>query len=230
MQVAINIFENGAELGIRVELNTLPDFCPICNHAAQLIFINGFASRSRSVIGARECMQTVVQCPRNDCKRYSIAYYSTLSSTMRNFKYEYSLPKFNQPRCFSDSISEMSPEFISIYNQALDAESKGLDKITGVGFRKALEFLIKDYLIKNNPEREEDIKIKSLGNCIQDDVKDKNIKSVSKRAVWLGNDETHYIRKWDGKDVNDLKMLIDLTLYWIDSEELTLKLEQDMPS
>lgn len=27
------------------------------------------------------------------------------------------------------------------------------------------------------------------------------------RAAWLGNDETHYVRKWPEKDVKDLKSL-----------------------
>ncbi|MGF6947536.1 hypothetical protein QF028_000029 [Neobacillus sp. B4I6] len=38
---------------------------------------------------------------------------------------------------------------------------------------------------------------------------------MAERAVWLGNDETHYVRKWDDKDLKDLKNLIDLTVYFI---------------
>ena len=36
-------------------------------------------------------------------------------------------------------------------------------------------------------------------------IDDSNIKNVAKRAVWLGNDETHYIRKWEDKDLSFLK-------------------------
>ena len=37
------------------------------------------------------------------------------------------------------------------------------------------------------------------------------------------------MRKWVGKDITDLKMLIDLTLHWISSEVLTRELETSMP-
>lgn len=39
---------------------------------------------------------------------------------------------------------QVSPQFVEIYNQAKAAESFQLDQITGLGLRKALEFLIKD--------------------------------------------------------------------------------------
>ena len=65
--------------------------------------------------------------------------------------------------------------------------------------------------------------------CINDYVNDTRIKSVAKRAVWLGNDETHYIRKWEGKNLEDMKKLIDLTVHWIEMEKLTESFEDDMP-
>lgn len=73
-----------------------------------------------------------------------------------------------------------------------------MSQICGVGYRKALEFLIKDYLIsgESGEERKEAIKNKFLGNCIQYDVVNEQIKIVAQRAVWLGNDETHYTRIW----------------------------------
>ncbi len=39
-----------------------------------------------------------------------------------------------------NEIRETFPEFDTIYNQALEAESIGLDQIAGLGFRKSLEF------------------------------------------------------------------------------------------
>lgn len=92
-------------------------------------------------------------------------------------------------------------------------------QICGTGYRKSLEFLIKDYLISTLPEdQHEAIKNKFLNNCIRDNISNINIKTVASRAVWLGNDETHYTRKWEDKDINDLKSIIELTLHWIESE------------
>lgn len=131
---------------------------------------------------------------------------------------------------FSDIINEISPSFVIIYNEAYSAEQMLLSNICGAGYRKALEFLVKDYLSKDKSEEERGaIQKKPLAKCIEDDVADQRIKSVAKRAVWIGNDETHYIKKWEQKDVNDLKGVIHLTIRWIEQEVETEQLLADMP-
>ena len=45
---------------------------------------------------------------------------------------------------------------------------------------------------------------------------------------WLGNDETHYVRKWEEKDIRDLKILIRLTESWIQNSILTDKYLREM--
>jgi hypothetical protein len=130
---------------------------------------------------------------------------------------------------FSKSIQEISSLFVKIYNEAYSAEQQNLKEICGVGYRKALEFLIKDYVILNNKDKEGKILKMHLGNCIKDLVTDNRVKSVAKRAVWLGNDETHYVRKWETKNLEDLKKLISLTVHWIEMEKLTESFETEMP-
>jgi hypothetical protein len=68
-----------------------------------------------------------------------------------------------------------------------------------------------------------------LGTCIEEYVKDANIKVVAKRATWLGNDETHYERRWKDKDLNDLKTMINLVQHWIQAEHLTKEALKSMP-
>jgi len=131
---------------------------------------------------------------------------------------------------FSEYVSGVSKEFVEIYNQANQAETMGLLEISGIGYRKFLEFLIKDYLIsklKTEPEKEV-IKKKPLGDCIKQNVDDPRIKKVAERAVWIGNDETHYLRKHEGKDISDLKALIDLTIRWIEMIEMTAKYTKEI--
>jgi hypothetical protein len=132
-------------------------------------------------------------------------------------------------RKFEDSIREVSPTFCSIYNESFRAEQLGLMQICGVGYRKSLEFLIKDYLKKKHPGKVAEIENKFLGRCIKEDIADANVKAVAERATWLGNDETHYVRKWVDKDLTDLKKLIDLTLHWMAAEELTADTLASMP-
>lgn len=132
---------------------------------------------------------------------------------------------------FSEIIKSVSTSFNEIYNEAFAAEQMGLMEICGVGYRKALEFLIKDYVMDGkDADVQEKIKQDNLGSCIEKYVTDSNVKNVSKRAVWIGNDETHYVRKWENKDVHDLKSLIRLTIRWIEQEKETADLLVDMPA
>ena len=100
--------------------------------------------------------------------------------------------------------------------------------LVGMGIRKALEFLMKDYLSAQNPEEAEAIQKKRLGQVISDHVDDQRIKDCAKMAAWLGNDETHYVRKWVDKDLRDLKLLMELTAHWISMDLLTQQYKSDM--
>lgn len=130
-------------------------------------------------------------------------------------------PQTPVPAVVDAGVAKLSPSFVKIYNQAFTAEAAALDEIAGVGFRKALEFLIKDYCISKHPAQTEEIKKTFLGACIQKFVTDANVKKCGERATWLGNDETHYVRVWQAHDISDLKKLIRLTLNWISNELLT---------
>lgn len=124
---------------------------------------------------------------------------------------------------FSDEIKAISPTFLKVYKQAAEAELSGFDELCGMGYRKALEFLIKDYIISLEPSKRNEIIKSFLDKCITDHVTSPHIKACAKRTAWLGNDETHYIRKWISHDLNDLKSLLNMTVYWIETELLTKK-------
>jgi hypothetical protein len=68
-----------------------------------------------------------------------------------------------------------------------------------------------------------------LGPCIQQYMKNDMVKDTAQRAAWLGNDETHYLRKWEGKDLQDLKDLLALVGTAIHAELMYEKMKQDMP-
>lgn len=123
----------------------------------------------------------------------------------------------NEPatREFDPKVAILSPDFVSVYRQALVAESLQLDEIVGVGYRRSLEFLIKDYLIHKAPDDEEKIRKMELGNCIANRIDNQQLKAVASRASWLGNDFAHYSRKFDEYEISDLKRFIDAVLYWV---------------
>lgn len=91
-----------------------------------------------------------------------------------------------------------------------------MDQIAGVGYRKSLEFLIKDYAIRNQPEDSESIKRKMLGPVISEYLTDfPKLRNLAKAATWIGNDETHYVRRHDDKDIRNMKQFIKAAAQFI---------------
>ena len=133
---------------------------------------------------------------------------------------------------FSNRIKRVSGKFCGIYNEAQKAEQLGLSQLCEAGYRKSLEFVIRDYVSMLHKGREQDLdniaKI-PLGACIEGYVTDRKIRAIAKRAAWLENDETRYVMEWKGKDLQDIKMLIDLTVHWIEIELFTRDLLKSMP-
>src|SRR4029077_20095301 len=113
-----------------------------------------------------------------------------------NYSYYYSKPQQLKDRTFSPTILKISPDFCEIFNQAQKTEQQQWGMVAGPGYRKALEFLVKDYLRGLDPTKKEIIQATILGNLIANNIGHPKIKAMAIRAAWLGNDETHYLRKW----------------------------------
>lgn len=205
---------------IYANLFGFPNECPHCHkHIIPEV-------KSNYISNDQFALYATMICPNTECDGPFIAHYSRESTSDYDYKniVKYSVISEN----FSAEINEISSKFTKIFNEAYFAEQNNLFEICGVAYRKALEFLLKDYLIKLFPEKEDSIKKNSISNCISSYVEDTRLKSTSKRAIWLGNDHTHYEKKWNDKDLNDLKTLIKLTVNWIESEILTKKFNDSM--
>lgn len=198
-----------------------PNECPLCHSV-----ITVKESISQSAIN--DMYQFVFKCPSNSCNNYFIAYYKVEDNLSLNFQY-YKPTNILYTK-FADVIANLSSNFISIYKEAEEAEQIGLSQIAGPGYRKAFEFLIKDY-VKSliSPEEYNTIESTFAGNVVTNFIPDKRIQAVAKRALWLGNDETHYFRKWTDKNINDLITLINLTIHWIEIEKISSDYIEEMP-
>ncbi|BEP42081.1 hypothetical protein [Variovorax sp. V15] len=198
-----------------IQLVGVTDTCPRCHrHVLPTL-------RGASVNEAAKTAIAVFQCASLHCQDVFISRYKdtgrTLVGGIEIYEYSSSAPVAPLQASFPASIAEVSPNFVSIFNQAVVAEAHSLDQVVGIALRKALEFLIKDFCISQRPADEEAIKVCALATCIENYVADPMVKQIAKRAVWIGNDETHYVRKWVARDVEDLKVLVKLTVNWIDS-------------
>lgn len=126
---------------------------------------------------------------------------------------------------FSEPIRALSAGFCEIYEQANAAESYKLSEVCGLGYGRALEFLVKDYAKALHPDKHEDIESKNLGVCISTYVADSAIQEAARLATWLRNDQAHYVKRFEDRDVSDLKRLIVMTVAFIEQEHQRKKTE-----
>ena len=202
-----------------------PIECPSCHIGVKVLFITHSTQENDS--------QVFMKCPL--CKNCFIGRYIKRNDQIYYFNnfYDYKNPKPKKEE--KEEIRKVSKNFVLIYYESEKAEEYGLKQICGVGYRKAFEFLIKDYLVfnlnleeENYEEKKSNIINKNLSNCISEDIGDDRIREMAKRAAWLGNDETHYTRKWEEKDLSDLKKLIEIVIHFIEIDILSKKYLGDM--
>jgi hypothetical protein len=214
---------DGAASGVR--LTSTPDVCPRCHRSIHPKFLNA------ALQGSEYKCQATFRCTHQQCQELFIGTYA-FESRAPDSKHHYKLlsvsPRNAESIKFPDVVVELSPTFVLISNQVFEAEAANLDQIVGMGLRKALEFLVKDYAISLHKEDEAAIQRTLLAKCIDTYISDVNVKECAKRAAWLGNDETHYVRKWESKDISDLKLLVRLTVNWIENSLLTNKYVAEM--
>jgi predicted RNA-binding Zn-ribbon protein involved in translation (DUF1610 family) len=194
-----------------------PPICPRCNRHIAAIFTGVLTN-----LGEGE-EEAVFRCPH--CGLYFVGQFR-MNYNRSIYLYQGVLPWTPSNRAFP-LIDLVSERFIEIFNQAVAAEEYGLTDISGTGYRKALEFLIKDYCIALSPNNAESIRKKFLKSVIDEHLGDGKLKIAATLTTWLGNDEGHYERRWIDKDLSDLKALLKLTIAFVNEE---VQLEQYVQS
>lgn len=206
-----------------------PDICPICSHSiAPILLSTRFHSFDEEEFILFNAFFECTFCKKSFITAYSLVFdhQSIADYYYHSVKILYSSPSYFEAQNFPEYIDKNYSSFVKIYNQSLEAEHYNLDEIAGIGYRKALEFLIKDFLIIHEGKDKTKVNPTALGNCINTMIDNPQLKAVASRATWLGNDQTHYEQKYTDKDINDLKRLIKLSVNWIEMIYLTEEAEQ----
>lgn len=200
-------------------LYTDDNICPICSYSSNELTAEGYYSLQSNATH----FYVLKACPY--CRKISLYKASVSNSSLfySNDYYDLTSVYFftdcqeDNVTEFGETINKISPDFVRIFNQSKLAERNGYNEICGMGYRKSLEFLIKDYLCETQPENSETIKIEPLSQSIKR-ISEKRIKTLAERCAWIGNDETHYTRKHEDYDINTLKIFINSVIHYIEAE------------
>jgi len=170
---------------------------------------------------------TIWQCSNKKCYRLFAADYRRRDSNSFVFnRFLNGLPKGpDWPKPILELKSgnqnpegeKISSKFIKTYLQSLEAQNYGLDELAGMGYRKSIEYLVKDWAIQKHPDKKEIIEKSWLGGVIKDYYTG-DLKEILERATWLGNDQAHYNKLFEEYDIEILKELIDLIMVELDRE------------
>ena len=200
----------------------LDDTCKICQKVTSPIKIddqtNEIDFNHYRLCVIRYCLQ---------CNHYFIdefdvtregGIYSETSYNLTPLKVKPELPS-DIP--ISDDVELVSPIGKQIYVQALKAEHEQLDHIAGIGYRKALEFFIKDFSILTNQDDKDKIIKMPLKQVIEEYINDEDLKTFALASTYIGNDEGHFYRKNPDKDLTHLKKYLHGFIYYME-KHLTL--------
>lgn len=196
----------------------IPNNCPHCGNTMSPRILSTHTDNKRFDTGGT--IAVFCQCTVSNCLKYFCLEYRYKYTPGNGYNVYYDPINYNYlPPVKSDlpsNADEISPSFTLIYQQALNAENLGLDEISGVGFRKSLEFLIKDYAISKFPDKKQNIEKDNLGKVIAENLSDfPKIQKLAKAANWIGTDATHFVQKYDGSDLKSMKQFIKSSAQFI---------------
>lgn len=206
MKIDIKVFDSKQISDSKIETKVqIEDNCPICHKAGKPEYANGCLIRSFNE-GEKPQVFVVWYC--TNCKRYYISLYH-MKSNLQDVELDtlYPYPKEFDEQTLPQDIKDEYPDFTKIYSEACECDKQGLLTIAGTGYRKALEFLVKDYLQQEQRLNQKDIGDCRLEKCCKK-IDIEFIRDLANAATWLGNDETHYIVKHPEYDLQQMKAFL----------------------
>ena len=202
----------------------IPRICRHCNQTGEQSFINATILQTDEYDGGLATVtEFVIFTGCSYCgkvtQHYGTEYYDYE-------KYTYSFGRTIPEEKSTDiqipkNVSAISPDFQEIYNQSLEAEKNKFNHLAGMGYRKSIEFLITDFLLAYPPEGVETEWLKNPDTRLSDKInclRNERLKKMSKAISFIGNDETHYVRRHPEYNVQNLKEFIKVLMSDFENE------------
>lgn len=189
----------------------IPVECPYCGSYVTPM-IKGFATINQPII-------YLYHFYNDCCDKPTYALYS-VNLTGRTGEFLSLYPAFEKKAPLPESLYKISPRFVELYNNCYSAEQKGYFELAGSGYRNALEILIKDFAINELHESESEVCKKKLAQAIESYTPNVRLAQSADVVRILGNDYTHYQRRYEDIDFQLLKRYLQIFIDNIDCEYL----------
>jgi hypothetical protein len=201
MPILVSFLDGDGSRAAKVD--RFPEACPLCHARSAPRFI---AATNRTARSRQICFQ----CTTVDCRALFLGtYVEDASATSRLVDCE---PRRHHKRAFGTALSNISPHFTRIYEEALAAEADGLTQLSRLGMRAALEHLIKDFCKFNNPMQAQSIEHMSLSECVERCVNDANLRTC------IGRVSRELESRGGNEDKTALSELVSRSIELIESE------------
>lgn len=112
-------------------------------------------------------------------------------------------------------FEKISPRFVAIHQQAFRAEARGDTEISIVGYRTAIEILLKDYAVGMLGRPVEEVIRKGLRQTIGDYAPD-DISAAADVVRIIGDDYTHYVNSHPDVEFGEFKNYYSMLLSFIE--------------
>jgi hypothetical protein len=216
------------------EVDSHADTCPVCRTAATPTLLGAYAIGDGNHVAV---VEIVYRCPRNECRAVYVSVFkrpwNSMSGYSGRFSLSHSEPSSPEKPDVPEAVATLSERFVDVYSQACAAEQYGLSEVAGPGYRKAFEILIKDFITVHRAKTEDEgegVKCNPrLGALVDEYFGKTKLSDVLHRVAWLGNDETHYARRWEDKDLRDLHALLKIAINMIENDLLASTYIEEMP-
>lgn len=181
-----------------------PAICPHCGFGTDATL------KEKNFYSFNDGCLFIATCECTACHKL---FFFVCESTNGNYAKMVSMyPSFQVTPYANEKLAAISQRFIDMYNQALLAEFNQNYELAAIGFRSALEILVKDYAIQELGEPAETVAKQSLCNAIEKYLNLPDLVNTADVVRILGNDYTHYQRKYPEHDFALLKKYMEIFL------------------
>ena len=184
-----------------------PATCPYCGYGTDATF------NKKDYYPFNERYIVTASCKCTSCGK---TFFFACEYDKENLHDPLTIPTISFTPYTNEILASISERFIDMYNQALQAEFNGNIELAAIGYRSALEILIKDFAISELKQDPEKVVRKKLNDAIGEYLNQSELVATADVVRILGNDYTHYRRKYPEQDFELLKKYMEIFIKQIE--------------